>query len=142
MFERDNTSKETTTRRETITRPGDTLTIDIPNIRFKDTTIQRVNYDTRTIGRVVYDSQGNQRFYCIPDEIKEQLELINEKINNDTEKKSDVERSFNPQYLIYSIAGLAGIILIGLVVLGSMIMKIQKNAPMMTAKIFRELTKD
>lgn len=135
----DKTQTEKTIERRKITRPGDTITIDIPNIRYKDTTIVRTNYENRTVARVTYDEDGNQSFECLSAEIKEELELIKESILKDVVNDSDVKREFNPQYFIYALAVLAGIVLIGIVIVSYLIMRIQKKMPSMTADIVKKL---
>ena len=137
----DNSRSDTVTERKTITRPGDTVRIDIPNIRYKDTTITRVNYDTHTVASVRYDSQGNQQIDCITAEIKELTESIRSTVQNDINTKEEKKSSFNPQYLIYAIAGLALIVFLGLGVLGFMFLRLQKQLPTMTSDIIGKLVK-
>lgn len=125
---------EKTIERRTITRPGDTIAIDIPNIRYKDTTIVRTNYETRTQARIIYDDQGNQRVECLSAELKEEMEMIREAIKSETESTEDKKTEFTPQHFIYALAAL-GLVL---VILVFMIMKIQKNIPGTVAKIIKE----
>lgn len=127
ILQTDKTVAHKTIERREIIRKGDTLTIDIPNIRYKDTTIVRTNYENKTIARVTYDDKGNQKFDCLSAEINEKLELINETVANNVENKRDVERDFNPQYFIYALAALAFIIIIGFIVFGIVITKLKKS---------------
>lgn len=137
----DNTTKRTTTERRQLTRPGDTITIDIPNIRYKDTTITRVNYENKTIARVTYDNKGNQRFDCLSAEIDEKLELIREEVNNNIRENNKIDRSFNPQYFIYALAFLGIVIIIGFGLISFMFMRFQKQLPSMIGQITNELKK-
>lgn len=122
-----------------LTRPGDTITIDIPNIRYKDTVIERVNYDTKTIARVVYDDQGNQRFDCIPAEIKEEFRLMREEFKNDIDDEKESKHEFNPQHFIYALAVLVGVIIIALIVGMVAIKRIQKTIPGIVANSIDKL---
>ncbi len=112
----DNTKRTITTERKSITRKGDTLSIVVPNIKYKDTTITKYNYETKTVARLVYDNQGNSRVDCISAEIKEQLETIKEDIKNDIKTKNETDNGFNPQYLVYSIMALIVVLIIGMIV--------------------------
>lgn len=141
LQQKDNSTKDTTIERREITRPGDTITIDIPNIRYKDTVITRVNYEKKTIATVRYDEQGNQRFECLSAEIEESLESIKESVKNDIKSKKETKHQFNPQYIFYAIGALAFIVLIGLIFLSFLFMKMQKQIPTMTAKIIKEVIK-
>lgn len=137
----DTSVKKTVTERKQITRPGDTITIDIPNIRYKDTVITRVNYENKTIARVRYDDEGNQRFECLSAEIDEKLELIREEVNNNIKEQNNVQRSFNPQYFIYALAILVVVVLLGFGLISFMFMRLQKQLPTMIATVTKELTK-
>lgn len=135
VVDTDKSTKDTTIDRTTVIRPGDTLTIDIPNIRYKDTVIRRTNYENRTVASVYYDSQGNQRFECQSAEYYEIRELLKESIKTDKESKEDIERSFNPQYFIYALAAFGLVICI----LFYMVIRIQNKMPEMTAKLVKDI---
>lgn len=137
----DKSKTDTFTEKKTVTRAGDTVTIDIPNIRYKDTTITKINYDTKTIASVRYDSQGNQTFDCISAELKELIETMKQTTENDIEAEAKRESEFNPQYIFYAIGFLAFIVFVGLGVLGFMFIKLQKNLPTMTSDIVNKLIK-
>jgi ATP-dependent Zn protease len=141
LLKEDTSVKKTTTERKQITRPGDTITIDIPNIRYKDTLITRVNYENKTIARVTYDDKGNQKFECLSAEIDEKLELIREEVQNNIKEQNDIKRSFNPQYFIYALGFLVLVIVIGFGFMGFMFMKLQKQLPGMVASVTKELIK-
>lgn len=123
----DKSTKDTTIDRTTIIRPGDTITIDIPNVRYKDTIIRRTNYENKTVASVYYDKYGNQRFECQSAEIREMRELISEVILNDIKSKDESKSEFNPQYFIYALAVLAVVVVIGFVLISVMIMKIKAS---------------
>ncbi len=112
----DNTKRTITTERKSTIRKGDTLSIVVPNIKYKDTTITKYNYETKTLARLVYDNQGNKRVDCISAEIREQLETIKEDIKNDIKTKNETDNGFNPQYLVYSIMALIVVLIIGMIV--------------------------
>lgn len=137
----DKSKTDTFTEKRTVTRAGDTVTIEIPNIRYKDTTITKINYDTKTIASVRYDSQGNQTFDCISAELKELIETMKQSTQNDIEAEAKRESEFNPQYIFYAIGFLAFIVFLGLGVLGFMFLKLQRQLPMMTTDIVNKLIK-
>ncbi len=111
----DNTKKTVLTERKTTIRKGDSISIIIPNIRYRDTVIERINYKTKTIARVIYDNNGNQQFDCISAAIKQEFETIKETIANDKKTQNKSNNSFNPQYLIYAVITLIGILIIGMI---------------------------
>jgi hypothetical protein len=138
----DKTKTTTQIDRETISRPSDKVVSETKyNIKYKDTTIVTTSYDTRTILREIYDSQGNRRAECIPEEFMVQIEKIREEIKNDIKTDRETKHEFDLTPLIWSIAGLAGILVVGLLVIGIYMSRIQKNAPQMTANIVREIMK-
>ena len=129
LTKKDNTTTEKVTKSQTVTRPGDTVTISIPNIKYRDTTITRINYDTKTMVVSKFDKDGNQTIDCISAELTERLDTIEEKINNDISENSEKENSFNPQYFIYSIAALVLVVVIALIVVVYSINKAQSKLP-------------
>lgn len=139
--ESDQSTRDTTIERRSITRPGDTITIDIPNVRFKDTTITRVNYENRTVASVYYDKDGNQRFECLSAELKEEMELIRDTLINDKESESERESSFNPQYFIYALAGLV-LVLIVLIIVGMIaFQKLKSSIPYVATNVLNNMNK-
>lgn len=130
-----------TIEERTITRPGDTVTIDIPNIRYKDTIIERVNYNTKTIARVIYDNDGNQKFDCIPAEIREELKLIREEFKNDIEDDRETKHEFNPQYFVYAIGFLAFILVFGMIIGLIAIKKIKSSIPGLISETMNQINK-
>lgn len=137
----DKTESDKTVERRTFTRPGDTISIDIPNIHFKDTTITRTNYETRTVASVHYDSQGNARFDCMSAELREEMELIRETIKNDVKDDNEVESEFKPQHFIYALAVLVGVIIIAMIVGMVAIAKIKKSIPDAVTNILKDVNK-
>ena len=129
LFKKDNSTDITTVERREVTRAGDTVTIEIPNIRYKDTTISKINYDTRTIARVNYDSQGNKSVECISAEIRELVETLRNEKKNDIKETTDKEKSFNPQYIFYAIGFLVLMVVIGLVVVSVLFSKMKASIP-------------
>lgn len=94
---------------ETTFRKGEVITIEIPNIRYKDTVITKINHETKSIATVTYDRDGNQRFDCQTAEIRQIRELVDELIKNNiyTQEKN----AFNPQYILYAI-GFLGVLVV------------------------------
>ena len=133
----DKGTTETTVDKSTIIRPGEVITIDIPNIRYKDTVITRTNYETRSVATVYYDKDGNQRFDCQTGEIQELKEIVSILVKNNVKSSDESKTSFNPQYFIYALAAFGLVIC----VLFYMVIRIQKNAPEMTARLVNELLK-
>ncbi len=108
----DRSKTETLTERFETYRKGDTVTINVPNVIYKDTIIEKINYETKTIARIKYDDFGNKSFDCISSEIKELKEFILTQQQNNISSKKETEKQFKPQYFIYSIVILI-IVLIG-----------------------------
>ena len=138
VTETDRSTSQTVTEREIKTRPGDTITIDIPNIRYKDTTIQRINYENKTIARVTYDDVGNQKFECMSAEINLLTEKINEMVQNDINKESEKKNEFNPQQIFYALGFLGLVFIIGILFIGYTITKVQKQLPQIANQIFKQ----
>jgi hypothetical protein len=119
----------------TIVRPGDTVVINIPNIRYKDTLIRKINYETKTVASVYYDKEGNQRFECQSAEYYEIRELLKESIKNDLMYNKEKETEFNPQYFIYALAVFGFIICI----LFYLVIRIQNKMPQMISNSVKNI---
>lgn len=106
--------KETETK--TTYRQGDTLTINVPNIRYKDTTIIKYNYETKTQVRVRYDDQGNQHIDCISAEMKQLIQTVRditeEKKEDIKERNKEKESVINPTLLLYIFLGLGALMIV------------------------------
>ena len=127
FFSKDTSTKDTKTEVVETTKKGGKTTLELPNIIYKDTTITSVNYETKTILRTTFDTNGNQKIDCLEAEINEKITRIEEAIQNDIATKDKRETSFNPQYFMYAIAALGFIIIIGFVVFGVVVTKIKKE---------------
>ena len=138
LFKKDNSTDITTIERREVTRAGDTVTIEIPNIRYKDTTITKINYDTRTIARVNYDSQGNKSVECISAEIKELVETLRNEKKNDVKETTEKEHEFKPQYFLYALGFLVLIIVVGIIVVYVLIMKMKASIPSIATSILKD----
>ncbi len=138
---KDNTVEKTDIERRTITRAGDTITIEVPNIKYKDTTITRTNYITKQAVRIQYDKEGNQKIDCIGAELRETLELIRKVVEKDVTEKDKRKSEFNPQYFIYALMGLGIVIIVGFTIFGVMIMKLQRSMPSIIAQVSKEMLK-
>lgn len=116
--------REQTESSEVITkRKGDTVTYEIPNIKFKDTTIYVTNRQGTTL-RTVYDNNGQisqiDCFASMIEEINRSNKLLIESIKDkDSEKKEE----FNSETIIYFMLGLALIVLIIMIFVFKYMMK-------------------
>lgn len=101
----DTVSTETGT--VTSTRAGDTISILVPSIVYKDTTIYQRGKTTTLVQR--YDNEGKLRVDCISDEINELKNYVKNAIEKKEEevKTKDVERGFKDIYILYLFLGLA-----------------------------------
>lgn len=99
--------------RGVVYRPGDTIVNETKyNVRYKDTTITRYNYETKTTLREIYDEQGNRRTECIPAEIREEFENIKEDIHNDIQTIKETQHSFDPTPFVWALVGLFGMLVL------------------------------
>lgn len=94
-----------------VRRPGDTLTIQIPKVTYRDTTIVKTNYINRTEARITYDKQGNASVDCISAEINELREEMRTLNDTSKVKESSKEESFQSEIIIYIMLGIAVIVL-------------------------------
>lgn len=109
----DNTITTTDVERRTITRePSKVVNETKYNVKYKDTTITTTNYKTKTVLREVYDDKGNRSTECICDGIKEDIELIKTRQENDIKESKSTTHDFNPQHFIWALAGLGVVILL------------------------------
>jgi len=134
----DKTKKESVTEVVETTKKGGKTVLKIPNIRYRDTTIYNVNRETKTILSTIYDKKGNQRIECLEAEVNEKFTRIEEMLQNDVETKDTRKSSFNPQFLIYAIGGLGIVIILIMVVLSYLMIRIQKQLPIMLASIINK----
>ena len=110
----DTTTESVETGTVTSTRDGDTLTIRVPSIVYKDTTIYKRGKTTTLIQR--YNSDGVLNVDCISDEINELKNYVKnalEQKNEETDESTkDVERGFKDIFVLYGFLGLAFLMLI------------------------------
>ena len=99
----DTTTTSTEVGTVTSTRAGDTLTVLVPSIIYKDTTITRRGKTTTLIQN--YDKDGNLQVDCISDDIKEFkeyiIDLVEEKEEEIDESSKEVERGWQPIFIAY-----------------------------------------
>lgn len=136
----DKSKKSLITEKKEVLRKSDTLKFRIPNIEYYDTIIERVNYSTRHIAKIHYDSEGNQSFESQCPDIIEITELTTEITENDIEFKKKVENELTPQKLFYAIAGL-GVVLIIFMILLLIIFSKAKGQSIQLIKDLTELNK-
>lgn len=94
-------------------RVGDTVTYEVPRVRFKDTTIVKRNYVTGTTQVLRYDKNGQVDLaQCISGAI-EKIERSNrELIEAIVSKNKETKHEINPIIILYGFIGLALLILI------------------------------
>lgn len=113
----DKKQTDTSAKEEVLTqnkRKGDTATLIVPKIKFRDTTIYTVNrVGTRIETR--YDDSGEiDRIDCYTSAIDELTKINRELITSMSEKKKDEEFKMDPMFLV--IAGLVIVILFIIVI--------------------------
>lgn len=121
------TDRQLTEQIETTSyRPGDTISIDIPNIKLKDTVIERVSYkyNTPSIARVTYDADGNIKVECLQAQIEETNRINRQLLEVLKDKNQEKTETFNPQHFFYAIAVIVVLVLIGFGYLSNKINKI------------------
>ena len=127
---RQKTKEERTLKESTeiiTTRVGDTVTYEVPLVRFKDTTIVKRNYVTGTTQTLRYNGNGQiDLAQCISGSIerieRSNKELIEAILTKDKETKHEVK----PTIILYGFIGLALIIVISV---GAFIFYIKKYIP-------------
>lgn len=138
----DKTIEERQIERKSITRPSDTVSVERKyNVILKDTVIYTKSYDTRTVIRETYDKQGNQTIDCIPEEIRENIEKINEKIDRDIKDRKDFEGKVDLTPLVYAISILVLIVVIAMVFGMIMISRLKKAVPEMINEAIKGIVK-
>lgn len=106
-------------------RLGDTIKFDLPNLKYKDTVIEKISYKNKTpsVARVTYDKDGNATFECLQSQIEQTQETNRQLVELIKEKDKSKEETFNPQYFIYALGVLGLIVLLGF----TGVLKINKN---------------
>lgn len=113
-------------------RNGDTVRFEIPNIKFKDTTIYRTNRQGTTI-QTVYDRQGSVKSIdCYASRIEELTRQNIEYQKNTKEKQSAKTEKFNTDWILYIVIGIVVIFAIALLL---MFLYIRKNTAVISALI-------
>jgi cobalamin biosynthesis Mg chelatase CobN len=86
------------------TRKGDTIRFEVPKITYKDTTIVKTNYVTRTQARVNYNAQGGiSSIECISAEINELRREIRTINDQSKTKEQEKEKTTNTSAMVLSI---------------------------------------
>ena len=108
-------------------RIGDTVTYEVPIVRFKDTTIIKRNYVTGTTQTLRYNANGQVDLaQCISGSI-ERIERSNkELIEAILTKDKETKHELSPTIILYGFIGLALLIVI---VGGAFIFYIKKSIP-------------
>ncbi len=135
----DKTKINTVSTVKEVKRKADSISIIVPNVVYKDTVITKVNYETKTIARIVYDDVGNKRFDCLPAEIDERLSRIETNQSNNISSDIEKEKLFNPQYIIYGIGVVLLVFVVGIGFLGVLIIRIQKQTPEIIASVLKNI---
>ncbi len=139
IAQNDKSKAETTRETVTIKRMSDTLTIELPNIIYKDTIIEKINYQNKTLARVTYDSSGNGKVECLSGEILEIRETLNVMLQNDIQNNIEKEKSFKPQYFVYALIGLCLVLMVFMFMIQRSMNSIQKNLPSLVSEIIKGL---
>lgn len=94
-------------------RVGDTVTYEVPRVRFKDTTIIKRNYVTGTTQVLRYDKNGElDMAQCISGAI-ERIERSNrELIEAIVSKQKETKHEISPMIILWGFIGLALLIVI------------------------------
>ena len=113
-------------------RQGDTVRFEIPNIKFKDTTIYRTNRQGTTI-QTVYDRQGTVKSIdCYASRIEELTRQNIEYQKNSKQKQSAKTEKFNTVWVLYFVIGIVVIFVVALLL---MFLYIKKNTAVISAFI-------
>jgi len=124
--------------RKKTSRPSDTVTVERQyNVKYKDTTIYTTSYDSKTIIRETYDNEGNQRIDCIPEEIREEIENINRKLDKDIQSQTETEHKFDIAPMLWAIGGIGGIMLIMIVVIAYVMISFKKTISETLTKVIK-----
>ena len=113
-------------------RQGDTVRFEIPNIKFKDTTIYRTNRQGTTI-QTIYDRQGTVKSIdCYASRIEELTRQNIEYQKNSKQKQSAKTEKFNTVWVLYFVIGIVVIFVVALLL---MFLYIKKNTAVVSAFI-------
>ena len=113
-------------------RQGDTVRFEIPNIKFKDTTIYRTNRQGTTI-QTIYDRQGTVKSIdCYASRIEELTRQNIEYQKNSKQKQSAKTEKFNTVWVLYFVIGIVTIFVVALLL---MFLYIKKNTAVISAFI-------
>lgn len=113
-------------------RQGDTVRFEIPNIKFRDTTIYRTNRQGTTI-QTVYDRQGTVKSIdCYASRIEELTRQNIEYQKNSKQKQSAKTEKFNTVWVLYFVIGIVVIFVVALLL---MFLYIKKNTAVISAFI-------
>ena len=106
---KDNSNYKENTEVKTF-RQGDTVRFEIPNIKFKDTTIYRTNRQGTTI-QTIYDRQGTVKSIdCYASRIEELTRQNIEYQKNSKQKQSAKTEKFNTVWVLYFVIGIVVIL--------------------------------
>jgi hypothetical protein len=113
-------------------RQGDTVRFEIPNIKFRDTTIYRTNRQGTTI-QTIYDRQGTVKSIdCYASRIEELTRQNIEYQKNSKQKQSAKTEKFNTVWVLYFVIGIVVIFVVALLL---MFLYIKKNTAVVSAFI-------
>ena len=104
LFEKKTDTVSTETGTVVSKRDGDTLTVSIPTVVYKDTTIYKRGKTTTLVQR--YNKAGELNVDCISDEINELKEYVKNAVEHTDESTKEVERGFKDIYILYLFLGL------------------------------------
>ena len=135
----DKSKLETYTEKVKIQRPGTITTLEIPKIKYVDTTITTVNYQDKTVLRVHYDEDGRKTTECQTADIYEEVERKFEKKLVDVVSAFHKDNEFKPQTFLYALALMGFVFLILFIVILVVINNIKKTLPSLVLNTIKQL---
>lgn len=98
-------------------RPGDSVSFRPGGVVYRDTTIYRITKNNTRL-ETVYDSNGNIRdINCYAAQIEELTRHNSALEQLVKQKESDKTENFNPDFILYIVAGVVAIVLFGLLLI-------------------------
>ena len=131
----DKSTKDTVTKITEKSKKGGETILTVPKIIYKDTTIYTVNRQTKTILSTRFDKTGAQTISCLEEAINEKNTIIEESIKANKETLTELKNEFNPQYIIYAIALLGFILIIGMILFLYIFNGFKKSIPNIISSI-------
>lgn len=97
-------------------RKGDTVSFNIPILKYKDTTIYTVNREGTTL-RTSFDSNGNIDIDCMASAIEEMNRNYMRLLETEKTKGKEKTENFDSSVILYAVGGFAAIIVFGFIMI-------------------------